>query len=520
MDRQKKKKMRNARVIMTNIFMALSIIALVSILTLVAMGYSFDKDGTIKQSGLVEISSRPSSATVEIDGNTRFGDRTKINSMLSAGKHSLKITKSGYDTWQRDIEVASGLLTNIDWVRLFPVQPNIENKGSYTDLRLVSYSNDRKNMLVIEKNSDDIKLVDLQGGEAETKKLKLSTILNTTPEKAITGTIAINTWNRDASKVILSWTHANDDNTAELTHHYIADLKSPDKSVNLSEQFNLNFTRILLANDSASKLWVIEEGSLRSIDTTNLTISGLILTNVELITNDRDTVAVVNTDSKGVRAIRVFKEGETGATLIQELGEEEKDFKVTLAMGTYWGDNWLAYTINKQLNIDSGKYPSFDKPSNSSTLKNIVKHTLNSTPNLVSVNEGQRIIIYANDKNVTSIDIQTKNHYIYEADEALTKINWLDEYLIWQRSGDKIIVRDFDGYNRREIISKSNNDYGILLTENSNWLYYFNLKTNAKDLTDCADMNTEATGITSTDCVSTEKETVNEYTLKREALRV
>ena len=64
MDRQKRKKMRNLRVMFTNIFMALSVLALVAILMLIAMGYSFNIKTGIQQSGLVEIVSRPGAATV------------------------------------------------------------------------------------------------------------------------------------------------------------------------------------------------------------------------------------------------------------------------------------------------------------------------------------------------------------------------------------------------------------------------------------------------------------------------
>ena len=58
----KTKKIRNARIIATDIFMLIAVIAIVFIMMLIAMGFSFTNNGRIEQSGLVEISSRPSSA--------------------------------------------------------------------------------------------------------------------------------------------------------------------------------------------------------------------------------------------------------------------------------------------------------------------------------------------------------------------------------------------------------------------------------------------------------------------------
>ncbi len=526
MDRQKKKKIRNARVIMTNIFMALSVVALVSILTLVAMGYSFDKNGTVQQSGLAEIASRPSGATVEIDDNTQF-ERTKINKMLSSGKHSIKVTKSGYDTWQRDIQVDSGLLTNIDWIRLFPVQPEITEVAKYSDIRLLSFSSNRKSMFIVEDKNTSAKFVDLQDGEATAKKIKLATILDSTDDEVLSGTLSVLSWNADANRLVLGWTHiSGQDDPSEVTHYYLVDLKNPEKSVDLTAQFNLTYSRILLANDSASKLWVVENQSLRSIDVTNLTISGLIATNVELITNDKDVVAFVNTVD-GVRAIRVFKEGETDASVVAELSDEQKDATITLAMGTYWGDNWLSYTIDKNVQVLSGTYPSFDKSSKSSTLKSSTKFDMNFVPSYVSTNEDQRIIVFASGKQAVSIDLETNNHYNFETDADFDKINWLDEYLIWQKLDDKIIVRDFDGHNRREIISSINNQFGVLITENNNWLYYFDLtketakkSDDADQATNCASGETNAVSTAATNCISETTETTQTYTLKREKLKI
>ena len=200
MDRQKRKKMRNLRVMFTNIFMALSVLALVAILMLIAMGYSFNIKTGIQQSGLVEIVSRPGAATVEIDGTTKF-ERTKISTMLTSGEHELKITKSGYDIWQRNLDVDPGLLTSIDWVRLFPVNPEVYEAKTYEDIRYVNFSTNRKSMFLIEKGSLSAYYVDLQTEKLDTKKIKLATILNVAPEFVTEGTFKIASWNKEANKI-------------------------------------------------------------------------------------------------------------------------------------------------------------------------------------------------------------------------------------------------------------------------------------------------------------------------------
>ena len=64
MDRQRTKRIRSARVIATNIFMGIAVVAIVAVLLLIAMGFSFNEKGNLEQSGLLQLASRPSRATV------------------------------------------------------------------------------------------------------------------------------------------------------------------------------------------------------------------------------------------------------------------------------------------------------------------------------------------------------------------------------------------------------------------------------------------------------------------------
>ena len=55
---------------------------------------------------MIEISSTPSGADIEIDGN--FVGNTPSAMSVPAGEHTLKITKSGYKDWERKLKTSSG----------------------------------------------------------------------------------------------------------------------------------------------------------------------------------------------------------------------------------------------------------------------------------------------------------------------------------------------------------------------------------------------------------------------------
>lgn len=497
MDRKKAKKLQATRVVMTNIFMGLSVIAIVFILMLVAMGFSFNENGSLEQSGLLQLSSHPSGATVEVDGETLFS-RTEISKMLSAGEHQVKVTKSGYDTWETNIRVDAGLLTHISWIRLFPLNPTIEDVASYNPARLLSFSSDRKSLLYLEQGDTKLQFINLQSDSIKTTKINLATILNTTDQATLeSANLSVVAWNNSGNKILLNWSH-------DSTEWILADLEKPENSINLTQKFNLVFSKILIANDSASKLWAVENGNLHLIDLSTATISPVKATGVEYIANNNDVVAYLRTgitlDEDGnestVRLLETFREGEAGASEIADLTTENPS-SFTLALGTYWSEEWLAYSTDNKLTILTGNYPTYDK-NNKNSLKTSLKRELDYSPNQISLTSEQRIVAYANANRVMSFDFETKDYYDIQLGSD-TGAYWLDDYIIWQNEGDKITIRDFNGNNYRELITDASDASPLCLAANNKWLFYFAIEESTTD-------NESATNAATDDSTTTANE--------------
>ena len=118
MDFEEKRKRQAIRVIVAEIGMVLAIVAVVVVSTLAAMGFMISGNGGIEQSGLMQLHTLPTGASVKIDGNTIFA-RTNLSRTLSAGEHNLEIYRENYDTWQKIIKIKSGVLVRIYYPRLF-----------------------------------------------------------------------------------------------------------------------------------------------------------------------------------------------------------------------------------------------------------------------------------------------------------------------------------------------------------------------------------------------------------------
>ena len=477
MDRAKQKKIRNIRVILTNIFMSISVVAIVFVLMLIAMGFSFNESGKLEQAGLLQLSSHPSGASVEIDKSVQFG-HTDFSKMLSAGEHSIYIDKEGYDYWKQDVKIDAGLVTRVEWIRLFPKNAQISNVSGFKPVRLATFSPDRRWLILAEQDSNNLIRINIQDEKLKRGTLPLANLLSTNSTNAQIGDITIMAWSENCNKLLARWDH--DD---KATWH-LFDLEHSENSLNLSSKFDLSFEDVQIANGSASKLWALANGKLYSIDLEKYSVSDPIAENVLLFAHNRDNVAFISTgkdeNGKTKRYLLLYKEGEKGSTHVRTFSGK-KDLAVRLAMGTHWNEEWIAFQAGKQINILSGRYPSYGKDE-ADKLKTKLEETLDYTPLALSVNQKQRIVIFAGENGYYHYDIETASKNNVAVNNPINSINWLDDYLLWQNVNNKVVIRDFDGSNRRTVAKKASANLPVVISENNHWLYYFGEKDEAVTL--------------------------------------
>jgi len=58
--------------------------------------------------GAVSVSSTPPGADVEVDGS--FMGNTPSQISLTAGDHTIKISKTGFETWEKKVKISSGAI--------------------------------------------------------------------------------------------------------------------------------------------------------------------------------------------------------------------------------------------------------------------------------------------------------------------------------------------------------------------------------------------------------------------------
>ena len=119
MDFDKIKRRQSLKVIISEAIMVLAVIITVIVLAFVVSGYWLNSDFKIERQGLLQISSFPTGADVEIDGSVSWLQKTNTSKVLSSGEHTVALSKENYDSWSKTINISEGLLYRINYPRLF-----------------------------------------------------------------------------------------------------------------------------------------------------------------------------------------------------------------------------------------------------------------------------------------------------------------------------------------------------------------------------------------------------------------
>ena len=473
MNREQRKRRQKILTIIAETGMVFAVIAIVVVMTLVAMGYKFGAEGEIEQSGLMQLHTMPTGATVEIDGKTLFA-RSNLSESLSPGDHYIKITKEGYNSWEKTVTMAPGSLMRLYSPRLFLLERETEKVAGLGDLMFYSASENRNYILYAKSDSVKWTLMNVKNDNVEMTEIDVAKVFDFIKDNKFTGKIEHMKWDSDEDKVLIKASH---DGSTEWA---LVDLKDVTESVNLTKEFGLDFSKIEIANSSAGQLMTLENGKLRKVDVDNKSISRVLVERVESFTNHgTDVVYATSRDDNGKRNIGIYKDGAKNSVVVRVV---DTDDKVLVGSSAYYDDEYLIYTVGDRLSVYSGEYPVYTAEmkksgsnkvlldSDDSTLKMVLEYTFGFVPESLTVSRGGEYVLVKQGREIVSADLDTNKIAGYESKSD--KIKWIDDSMLYDVLDGKVVVWDFDGTNEREIVNGGVSDRAVMISGDNKYLYY------------------------------------------------
>lgn len=455
MDAEKRARRQSLRVIISEIIMVIAVVATVSVLAFVVSGYWLGSDFKIERQGLLQIYSTPTGADVEVDNNPgSWLQRTNTSKTLSAGEHTIKLTKDGYDSWLRTISITEGLLYRLHYPRLFLLNRDHESALDFSG-NFASVTPNR-NTILLANNTTTWQIFNLDSDSGRPQSIDLSKILPFTSlaegasEGLFTGTIISADWATDNEHVLLKIAGpATLDTTSIATNWLVLNIKNPSNSINLTKEFNADFSEIQILDSSANNLLAVLNGNLHRIDAGAKQISAILAQNVVSFDYYNGDV-IFSTPS----VVSLLKLGSGETDELTSISEPTQVFATK-----FYDDEYLGLMSGSSAKL------YFKKDF---ALKS--EYDLNFSPASIKVGQHGEFIAMYTGGHIATLDMEAQAVVDWSTDTD--SFGWLDGSMIYAVKDGVLNVYDFDGLNHRTLATNVSAHFPVTITSDK-YLYYF-----------------------------------------------
>lgn len=448
MDSEKKAFRQSLRVIISEIIMVITVIITVIVLALLVSGYWLNGNFEVERQGMLQIHSIPTGATVAVDGDAPWFQRTNTSKVLSSGEHEIVLTKDGYDSWQKTVNISEGLLYRVNYPRLFLLEREKKNFYDAASVLFATVSPDHNYMLLI-NNTTGWTLLKLDSEEPKSSLVNIAkltdfaSIAADTEIGLFTGEIVSADWDSSSSHILF---RLKKDTIEEWL---LVDVKNPAKSVNLTHEFGLGFDKIRIFDNSANNLLALKDGNLRKIDVAGRQISGILAKNVvsfdyynsEIIYSTTETIAIMNNiDSE--------------PTILTTIDTPTKPY-----LSRFYDDKFITLVSGDTVKL----YKKDD-------FSEVLAESITFTPSKIKIGHDGGFVFLQSGEKVAVLDMEIMSIAEWQLDSL--DYGWLDGNMLYSVKDGQLIVYDFDGLNRRILSAGVSPRFPVTIT-NSKWLYYF-----------------------------------------------
>ncbi|MDN5274287.1 MAG: hypothetical protein JWP06_188 [Candidatus Saccharibacteria bacterium] len=427
--------------------MSATVIGLVIVLVFVMLGYQFNgDDGRIEQGGLVQFDSRPTGGTVSIDGAS-FGTRTPSKTTLLAGQHFVTMTRDGYRSWQKSVNVIAGSVLWLNYTRFIPNDLKPANVEDFSSVSSTSVSPNSKWMAVKENPSDTaIHLVDISGDTVKPATLELPAGSYTPSSEGKTHSFVLVKWDPDSRYIIVK--HTYDDTKTEWL---VVDTQNVADTKNVTKLLSIDASNVVFSGNNPKILYAQIGSDVRRLDIGLATMSRPLVSNAaEFSIYDDSTIVfstLVDPDTKK-RSVGYYDEGADKIQTIRTYTDDGTAL-LHLAIGKYFNDTYFAIAYGDKVDVLKGDF------SHPSKAKQVASATIAGGAQYLSIPTDGRFVAAQHDDTLVVTDLElnkTTTTKLKGTSEVKEQMQWLDTYTVWSDRDSMVRLYEFDGANQHDIM--------------------------------------------------------------------
>jgi hypothetical protein len=450
----------------------LSVIIIVVFVVFFVLGYRFDSgNGRIEQYALLQFSSSPSGATVVVDGKA-LSSQTPNKSAVPAGKHTITISKSGYQTWQKTINIKSGILEWLNYALLVPKKLSVESVTNYESIDLSLASPGGHYMLVQERaDTPSYDLVDLSSDVIKTTKLTIpADVYSDSATVGVQHNFQIEKWDDSGRYVLIKHTYG------DQVEWLVLDTQDVKSTKNITHLFDFVISSISFSGMGGNSFYVLGSGDIRKLDLSAGTISRPLINNVtSFSTYGSDIITYVGTGASGTsqQVVGIYRDGDEKSYIIKTINNTYA-VPINIAAARYFNEDYVAISEGNKVDILSGSFPNTGSDKITS-LKELTSLTVNTNIQNLSFSPTGEYVFMQSGAFFASYDLEYQSLISSSIDGNgnVAPVKWLnDNYILSDRDGS-LTIREFDGANIHTI-NPVQIGQDAVLSSSGRYIYSFN----------------------------------------------
>ncbi|MBQ6460865.1 PEGA domain-containing protein [Candidatus Saccharibacteria bacterium] len=448
MDLEKRARRQGLRVIVSETIMVLAVAAMVIVLALVVSGYWINANFEVERQGMLQVHSVPTGASVEVDGDAPWFQRTNTSKILTSGEHKITLTKDGYDSWSKTINISEGLLYRLHYPRLFLRERDREEIYDATLSASATVSPNRRLILLL-NNTTTWTLLNIDSDNPKPTTINIANLFSSTSlaDGATNGLFV-------GDIISAEWDQANEhilfkvkNNTS--TEWVLLDVKNPINSVNITREFAADFDNIKIFDNSADNLLSLRNGNLHKINIPSRQISAILVEGVQ--SYDFYESELVFSSEESISSLKL---GDNTPVILKKIESPAR-----VLVSKFYETNYIFIVEGNTLSV-------YQKEN----LEEVLTATLRFIPDKIKVGYGGEFIVMNSGSNFSTLDMESMT--IHNWDTGSTNYGWIDNYMAYSVDNGVLSVYDFDGLNHRELANNVSSHFPVTITSDK-WLYYF-----------------------------------------------
>lgn len=448
MDYERRARRQSLRIIISEAIMVLAVIIMVVVLALVVSGYWINSNLEVERQGMVQINSIPTGANITIDGEELRFQRTNSSKILSSGEHEVKLSREGYDTWTKTVDIREGLLYRLNYPHLFLQEREKEDVYDATGTTYATISPNRNLLLLVNKTTSWT-LLNLESSTIKPITVDISKVFSSVSlapgatSGLFNGEILSAKWDNSNEHVLFKTKNK------DAIEWVLVSVRNSARSINITREFAAAFDDVAIFDNSSANLLAMRNGNLHKINVESRQISALLasgVTDYNFLENE-----IVYSTAKNIYLLRL---GEDEPTLLEGL---EAPAKVLISK---FYDNKYITTIN---GTEITVYSKED-------LEEVGNAKLSFLPTSSKIGHDGDFVFMKNGTKFAVFDMESLTATEWEPDSS--HFGWITNYMIYAVKNGELIVYDFDGLNRRYISTNVSERFPITIT-NDRMMYYF-----------------------------------------------